>query len=60
MILNCPKCGKEITGSDIEDKKCYCRSCMEWYKVKDDSVENRPKTDENNKKIRHKFVTIWL
>lgn len=44
MIITCPKCNKEIVESDIEMNKSYCRSCMEWFVLKDDVIkENSPK-----------------
>jgi hypothetical protein len=40
MIVNCPKCNREIVEANIEEKKAYCSSCMEWFSLNKDSVEN--------------------
>jgi hypothetical protein len=46
MKVTCPKCDEEIIESDIEVKKAYCRSCMEWFVIKEDiTVENVSKEE---------------
>jgi hypothetical protein len=67
MNLNCPKCGKEIAEGDIEEKKFYCCTCIEWFTKKEELAGKSPKKDNlplkdttDNKRTRHKIVTIWL
>jgi hypothetical protein len=43
MVVNCPKCGKEVAESDIEVKNAYCRFCTKWFAIKDNSIENSSK-----------------
>jgi hypothetical protein len=52
----CPKCGKRLIKEDIEDKKAYCRFCIEWFVLKEDVMpeELSNKNLDKNKLLQRK------
>jgi uncharacterized RDD family membrane protein YckC len=63
--MNCPKCNKEIIGSDIEETKAYCGSCMEWFSIKADVIaenmsKNAPFRSNHNDDKGNKIIPVEI
>jgi endogenous inhibitor of DNA gyrase (YacG/DUF329 family) len=60
MVVNCPKCGKEISGADIEVNKAYCSSCKEWFLIRGDTTENSSKKMTNEDTNKNSYMSAYV